>query len=439
MIFIIPVWHILRLFLLIPSGHYPHDSSQRKSHPIWRYLRLTFLVFLVLFLTFVFAQDLLLWVFNKSLWLKLFSGNNRILMLLVHIRSTAVLGKNWAIIMLFVLRSRSLRGYIDGNFKNLLNLFPVSRRRQQIHQILCAAIFVVPILISMVRLGFAAFIVYTKGDPNDRIPFYFRFINKWVLYTASYIAEIVGSLLAWSIVVFLASLGRILKECSEQFNKKLVTLRDEIRIVHKNGLSRSEYKEFIRKVADIRDNYEQLVDVFNEHEGLLSAQTFVAVVGYFMMTFSSLAGFFRPGGLSTLGFIIAALGCMMYFYQMAVICVYPIRLHEESEKSVEILQQIIYFHQRSSGHSGRVPQLSEATTTVEDLHMQIKDFQELYSFLQRILTKPLSLTVVGFADLNRSFLVTIAATVIGFTLFLLEQAEGQEYRSAGCQSFNSSV
>ncbi|XP_055342953.1 uncharacterized protein LOC129591350 isoform X2 [Paramacrobiotus metropolitanus] len=101
------------------------------------------------------------------------------------------------------------------------------------------------------------------------------------------------------------------------------------------------------------------------------------------------------------------------------------RRQEKSGCTLEFLQTLA--HKR---HMMRAEQLSSTSHNPSDA-VDNMEIISLAAFLQRAYTKPLTISAGGFMDLTRSFVISVGAVIIGFTIFLMERVESQVDLSTG--------
>ncbi|OQV15934.1 hypothetical protein BV898_09857 [Hypsibius exemplaris] len=424
-----PSWYILSYLQLIPQVSDPNCSFRTKCRKPRFCFRLVLVTITFTYLFAMFLHDVINLFFNKSFWITYMANTNKIITLLILLKPLAMDWKNGLAFLLFAYKSPGLSAFIFDITK-LIQHLGVTDRQKIRHQITFVVCYCVPVILNIFRVTLFALFLFHGETRSTTIPYGFLQVPRYVVFIMGGLTQVTGELLAFSVYVQIAAFADAMVQCCRRVNAQLVELRINIEVPEK----RLKYITFRQRVLEVRKSYEGLVHLHAEYEAIFSLQIVCGVINNGLIIFASVASFFKMGE-SDYWYIMHALSCATFLFIIMMVSVFPIHLHEESLKSSELLQDVIYKYQMAQ-YSTEASE--DASIDSEFRDNWAEDSFVLYGFLQRTVTKPLVISGGGFVELTRSFTISVIALIIGFTLFLLEQFEGHR-QPVTCMLANSTT
>ncbi|XP_055338402.1 uncharacterized protein LOC129588260 [Paramacrobiotus metropolitanus] len=423
---VIPVWHILSVFLPLPNiPEYGNiDKPKRTSSNIVTVIRFSKTVITCVILVTFFVHEAVNLVANRKDWEKYYVNANKIITLLTLMRCTVTSLKNMSAVLIFLSHMGRMKAYLSTINLLLANL-NMSRARRHRHCMVGILMFMpfVILIPACCYFGVTFLNNMAKYHPDkSKVPFGIFRLDIETAFVITLCGDMFGTIIAVSIYVLIGTLARILKECCVVLNGRLRRIRKKAE-ADDAGFT---YVTFQQDIHELRSLYEQIVEAYLQYEHAFSSQIVMGIVGSSLLMFASVSSFFKPN--LTKDWIIAhALALIITFYAVVTLCFHPIQLHEESRRIIENLQTVI--HSRQMRYlSKKNPAEKERKEEVDD-GSRMEEYFSLFTFLQRTVTTPLVVSAGGFVELTRAFIISLIAMLIGFVLFLLEQYEGHKPNS----------
>ncbi|XP_055342952.1 uncharacterized protein LOC129591350 isoform X1 [Paramacrobiotus metropolitanus] len=420
---VFPSFQILTFFNLIPRHETVENGTfcQRFHRiSIWRVVT-TFTIFT--FLALLLLHDIIYFFMDKAFWTSYMQSDNRIVTLLVSVRYILIFIKNCTAVFVFALKSRNMSIYLT-RMNALVAKLRITRRQEKVNRILFVILYLIPFLLIGLRVFISAIVIAKSSYAYRTVPFGLLQAPVWARYTFYFFAEFLGGVLSFAVYIQISAFARVLWLFCRIFNKQIIALREKLSHDNTKKGHQINRVQFLNDVLKIRCLHEDIIEACSDHEQLFSFQILLGILTNACIVFSTLASFFTPS-LSTEACCVYVLSILGFLYIMFLLPLFPIQLNEESGCTLEFLQTLA--HKR---HMMRAEQLSSTSHNPSDA-VDNMEIISLAAFLQRAYTKPLTISAGGFMDLTRSFVISVGAVIIGFTIFLMERVESQVDLSTG--------